>query len=174
MPARFTIQLNVRSNSFEPITRLQKMINAPHIIKKILPCFIFAYGLTAQAQVLITEKEAALPAGSTTIATRAITRGPAIHVISPDPASTLVKSPFALKVGFEPRGGAKIDPTLVKVVYLRSPAVDLSDRIKVGLTEKGITLESAQAPIGDHQIRVTVQDSEGRQTSQLIAFTVVK
>jgi hypothetical protein len=142
-------------------------------MKTIALIFMLAFGLNAQAQLLITEKEAALPAANT-VATRAITRGPAIHVISPDPASTLVKSPFALKVGFEPRGGAKIDPTLVKVVYLRSPAVDLSDRIKVGLTEKGITLESAQAPVGDHQIRVTVQDSEGRQTSQLIAFTVVK
>jgi hypothetical protein len=142
-------------------------------MKTIALIFMLAFGLNAQAQLLITEKEAALPTANT-VATRAITRGPAIHVISPDPASTLVKSPFALKVGFEPRGGAKIDPTLVKVVYLRSPAVDLSDRIKVGLTEKGITLESAQAPVGDHQIRVTVQDSEGRQTSQLIAFTVVK
>jgi hypothetical protein len=143
-------------------------------MKTIVLIFMLAFGLSAQAQVLITEKEAALPAGSATIATRAITRGPAIKVVSPDPASAEVKSPFALKIGFEPRGGAKIDPASVKVVYLKSPSVDLIDRVKVGLTEKGIALEAAQAPVGEHQIRVTVQDSEGRQTSQLIAFTVVK
>lgn len=140
-------------------------------MKTVFLFFMLAYGLSAQAQVLITEKEAALPPSST-VATRAITRGPAIRVVSPDPASAVVKSPFAFKIGFEPKGGAKIDPASVKVVYVKSPSVDLLDRVKTGLSEKGIVLESAQAPVGEHQIRVTVQDTEGRQTSQIIAFTV--
>ncbi|HQH28862.1 MAG TPA: hypothetical protein PLP17_15825, partial [Oligoflexia bacterium] len=111
---------------------------------------------------------------SGTITTRAITRGPGIKLLSPEPGAAAVKSPFVFKVAFEPRGGAKIDPATVKIVYVKTPNVDLLDRVKVGLSEKGIELDAAEAPAGEHQIRVSVQDSEGRQSTQLIAFTVLK
>lgn len=129
----------------------------------------------AQAAPLITEKEAKLPPGDgASIATRAITRGPGIRVLAPEPGSVAVRSPFQFKVAFEPRGGARIDPSTVKIVYVKTPNVDLLERVKVGLSDKGIELDAAEAPAGEHQIRVTVQDSEGRQTSHLIGFTVIK
>ena len=62
----------------------------------------------------------------------------------------------------------------MKIVYVKTPSVDLLDRVKVGLSDKGIELDAAEAPAGEHQIRVSVQDSEGRQTTQLISFTVVR
>lgn len=126
----------------------------------------------ACAEVLIKEAEAKLPAApATNLATRAITRGPGIRVVSPEAP---VQSPFSLQLAFEPRGGAKIDLASVKVVYLKSPSVDLLDRVKGGLSEKGIDLPKAEVPPGEHQLRVTVQDSEGRQTSTLVNLTVVK
>lgn len=133
----------------------------------------FLLAAAAQAGPLITESEARLPA-AVTVVTRGITRGPAIKLLSPDPAAESIKSPFNLRVAFEPRGGAKIDPASVKVSYMKTPVVDLHERIKPGLTEKGIHLENAEVPPGEHQIRLSVQDSEGRQTTTVIHLKVVK
>ena len=74
--------------------------------------------LTVGATPLITTKESQLPNAQGELKTRGISRGPGIRVVSPE---TEVKSPFDLKVQFEPRGGNKIDPTSVKVTYLKSP-----------------------------------------------------
>lgn len=127
------------------------------------------------AEVLITESEARLPAAPAAApATRAISRGPAIRVLAPDPGSPGVNSPFPLRIAFEPRGGAKIDPATVKLTYLRGNGVELTDRVKSGLSEKGIDLKSAEVPPGEHQIRITVIDSEGRQTSAVLTLNVVK
>ena len=144
-------------------------------MRHVFPAALLLCALSAQAGSLISEKEARLPPGdSATMTTRAITRGPGIRVLAPEPGTAMVKSPFQFKVAFEPRGGAKIDPSTVKIVYVKTPNVDLLERVKVGLSDKGIELDAAEAPTGEHQIRVTVQDSEGRQSSQLISFTVVK
>ncbi|HTY02523.1 MAG TPA: hypothetical protein VMC81_02225 [Rhodocyclaceae bacterium] len=128
----------------------------------------------AFADVLITESEARLPAAVPPPATRAITRGPTIRVLSPDVAAKSLSSPFPLRIAFEPHGGAKIDPSLVKLTYLRSPNVELVDRVKAGLTEKGVELPSAEVPPGEHQLRVTVIDSDGRQSSLVFSLSVVK
>lgn len=128
----------------------------------------------AHAAALITESEARLPPAAGTIATRGITRGPGIRVLSPEPGAVAVKSPFSLKVAFEARGGAKVDAGSIKVTYLKTPSVDLLERVKPGLSGAGIDLGSAEAPPGEHQIRVSVQDSEGRQSNAVISFTVVK
>lgn len=144
-------------------------------MKKVLSVAALLFVLPVQAGPLISDNEARLPSGqSGVVATRAITRGPGIKVLAPEPGSAAVRSPFLFKVAFEPRGGAKIDPATVKIVYIKTPNVDLLDRVKVGLSDKGIELDAAEAPAGDHQIRVTVLDSEGRQTTQLISFTVIK
>ena len=124
------------------------------------------------AEVLIKESEAKLPPTSATApATRASTRGPGIRVVSPEGA---VVSACPLRVVFEPRGGAKIDLSSVRMTYMRTPNVELVDRVRGGLSEKGIDLATAEVPPGERQIRLTVQDSEGRQTSTLLNLNVVK
>jgi hypothetical protein len=128
----------------------------------------------AFADVLIKEAEARLPAAAPVPASRAITRGPTIRVLSPDVTAKSLSSPFPLRIAFEPHGGAKIDPASVKLTYLRIPNIELADRIRNGLTEKGVDLGSAEVPPGEHQIRVTVNDSEGRQSSVVINLSVVK
>lgn len=128
--------------------------------------------MNAGAASLITESEARLPEASVA-RTRSITRGPGIRVVSPDPG-TAVKSPFNFKLAFEPRGGAKIVPESVKVTYLKSPTVDLLDRIRPGISEQGIDLAGAEVPPGEHQIQMIVEDTEGRRTTTVIKLSVVK
>jgi hypothetical protein len=128
----------------------------------------------ASADVLIKESEARLPAAVPPPASRAITRGPTIRVLAPDVAAKSLTSPFPLRIAFEPHGGAKVDPSSVKLTYLRSPSIELVDRVKSGLTERGVDLASAEVPPGEHQIRVTVNDTEGRQSSVVLNLSVVK
>lgn len=141
---------------------------------------LFAFGLLAvsgssHAFKLIKDDEAKLPPAATgALMTRGITRGPGIKVVSPDLSGGPVKSPLTLKVAFEPRGGAKIDPASVKVSYLKSTPVDLLDRVKPGLSESGIDLANAEIPPGEHAIQVSIQDSEGRKSSSVINLSVVK
>lgn len=125
------------------------------------------------AAPLITAKEAALPPAAGTLATRGISRGPAIKLASPE-ADTPVATPFDFKVNFEPRGDAKIDPSSVKVVYMKSPFVDLTPRLKSAISANGIDLTKADVPPGTHTIRVTVKDSEGRETNSVLNLVVNK
>lgn len=116
------------------------------------------------AAPLITAKEAKLPDAAGGLNTRGISRGPGIKVVSPE-AGAQNKGPFEFKVDFEPRGGSTIDKSSVKVIYMKSPTVDLTPRIKAATTDSGIDLKNAEIPPGDHQIKITVKDSEGREAS---------
>lgn len=132
----------------------------------------FAASGMAQAQLqLITPDEAKLP-NAAQVTTRGVTRGPGVKQVSPDPAAKGLKGPVDLKIAFEPRGGAKIDADSVTLTYMKTPAVDLTSRVKSGIKADGIDVSKATLPPGDHQIRVTVKDSEGRQTSQTVSINV--
>jgi hypothetical protein len=134
---------------------------------------LYAAAAAAQGQtVLITSEEAKLPNATGQISSRGITRGPGIKVLSPDPASQTVKGPFDLKIAFEPRGGSTIDVSSAKLTYLKNPGVDLTSRVKSGIKPSGIEILSAAAPAGEHPIRVTVRDSEGRLGSAEFKLTV--
>jgi len=146
-------------------------------MKNYLSTFIGIYlglisGLVSAAP-LITAKEAALPAASGTLATRGISRGPAVKLSSPE-ADVPVNSPFDFKVLFEARGEGKIDPNSVKVVYMKSPFVDLTPRLKSAITPTGINFSKAEVPPGTHTIRVTVKDLDGRETNQVMTIVVNK
>ena len=139
---------------------------------------LLAASLIASAQMgnaasLISAKEAALPPAAGTLATRGISRGPAIKLTSPE-ADTPVMAPFDFKVTFEPRGDAKIDPGSVKVVYMKSPFVDLTPRLKSAISANGIDFAKADVPPGTHTIRVTVKDTEGRETNSVLNLVVNK
>lgn len=125
------------------------------------------------AAQLISPKEAALPAASDVPATRGISRGPAVKLDSPE-ANTPIVSPFDFKVIFEARGDAKIDPNSVKVIYLKSPFVDLTPRLKSAISANGIDFSKAGVPPGTHLIRVSVKDSDGRETNSVLTLVVAK
>ena len=139
---------------------------------------LLSASLVASAQLgiaasLITPKEAALPPASGMLATRGISRGPAVKLVSPE-AETPVMAPFDFKVSFEPRGDAKIDPSSIKVVYMKSPFVDLTPRLKSAISANGIDFAKAEVPPGTHTIRVTVKDADGRETNSVLTLIVNK
>ena len=122
----------------------------------------------AHADTLITEAEASLPPAGGQITTRGITRGPSIKVVSP----TSQTSPMQLVVRIEPHGGAKLEPASLKVVYLKSPQVDLTDRIKPFVTADGINMTTATVPPGQHSLRIEIKDSDGRVGTASVDLTV--
>jgi hypothetical protein len=127
---------------------------------------------------LITPKEARLPNAKGELKTRGISRGPGIKVISPDvniaEVKAEIKTPFDLKVAFEPRGGIKIDPNSVKVTYLKFPYIDLTDRLKPGISENGIDFPKANIPSGEHSVRINVKDVDGRESSLIVTLVAIK
>jgi hypothetical protein len=129
---------------------------------------MLATSATAQPIQLITDKEAKLPA-ATQAPSRAITRGPNVKLLSPE---SVAAGGFPLKVVFEPRGSSKIDLASVQVIYLKNPSVDLTGRIKPAIRPDGIDLASVTAPGGDHPIRISVRDDEGRQGTLVINLSV--
>jgi hypothetical protein len=114
--------------------------------------------------VLITEEEARLPPPKGAVAAdrRGIFRGPKIHFVSPAEA---VRSPVHFRLKFEAFGGAKIDPGSTKVLYLRTPNVDLTPRIKQFVMPAGIDIPDIELPPGEHMVRVDIKDTDGRPAS---------
>ena len=112
------------------------------------------------ARVLISEEEAKLPPpkGAIAVDRRGVTRGPKIILLSAEP----VHSPMHLQLKFEAFGGAKIDADSVKVLYLRTPNVDLTPRVKSFVQPTGIDMPDVQLPVGDHMLRVDLKDTDGR------------
>jgi hypothetical protein len=127
----------------------------------------------AMATTLITDDEAKRPIDPQVSATRGITRGPSI-LFEPPAATPAAHAPFDFKVRFEPHGGATIDPTHVKVTYLKVPAVDLTERLKPFLSANGIDMPAAQVPLGDHPLKIEIEDSDGRNSEATFTMKVGK
>lgn len=144
-----------------------------HLYVKILLAGLLASAPCVYAAELITLKESKLPDASGGFATRGISRGPGIKVLSPEPGMATA-APFEFKLEFTPRSGAPIDPSSVKVLYMKSPMVDLTPRVKSVITSEGLDFKDAKVPPGDHQMKIIVLDTEGREGTALINLTVVK
>ena len=129
----------------------------------------------AAGPVLINAEEAQLPTppGSAPAATRGITRGPKVMLVSPAPGST-VKSPVNLSLKFESFNGAQVNASTLKMTYVKSPAVDLTDRVKPYVQASGIEVPQAELATGDHVIKVDVTDSEGRTATTSFLLKVTK
>lgn len=124
----------------------------------------FAVGLLAShadGTQLITEGEAKLPPpkGAVPVDRRGILRGPKVNLVVPAAASP---SPLHLQLKFEAFGGARIDPDSVRVIYLRTPNVDLTPRVKAFIQAGGIDIPEIELPPGEYQVRVDLKDSDGR------------
>ena len=60
------------------------------------------------------------------------------------------------------------------LTYLKANAVDLTPRVASTITENGIDFSKAEVPPGEHAVKVTVKDVEGRETNTVIKLNVVK
>jgi hypothetical protein len=126
---------------------------------------------------LITAQEASLPDAVETkwkLGFRGVSRGPNVQVISPAPDAGLVRSPLNLRLRFETHGGAVIDPQLVKIIYLKNPAINLTQRIGDLIKPDGLEIDNATVPPGTHYIRVEIKDSVGRFGSTMFVLMVAE
>ena len=112
--------------------------------------------------VLITPEEAQLPTPKGVFAPRAITRGPRIELSDSDGGE--LHSPLRLQLKFKGFGGANINLDSLRVTYLKQPNVDLTSRVKPYAQPSGIEIPDAEAPPGQHFVRIEIQDSDGRRT----------
>jgi hypothetical protein len=131
----------------------------------------------SEALELITAKEAALPDAvnpvlDVTLDRRAVTRAPKVVVVSPAPDAGIVYSPLDFVLRFEPHGGATVAPEFVKVIYLKRPNVNLTQRVQHLIAANGIDLYDAEVPPGTHHIRVEITDDAGRKGSASFALMV--
>lgn len=126
---------------------------------------------TSRATQLITEEEAKLPPPKGAVAAdrRGILRGPKVEFVSPGES---VASPLKLQLKFESFGGAKIDPESVKVIFLRTPNVDLTPRVKPFVQADGINMQDAELPPGEYTVRVDIKDSDGRPGTAIFTLKV--
>jgi hypothetical protein len=126
--------------------------------------------------ILITDEESTLPAApESDLKFRAgISRGPSIVVLSPKPGESGLRSPFRLRIKFEGRGGAQIDPDSLKLSYNKKSAVDLTPRVKPYVLAAGIDLPEASVPPGEHSFRAEIKDKEGRTGSVIFIISVSK
>lgn len=135
----------------------------------VLTCVQFS---PAGAEVLITKAEAELPPATTGAgATRGLTRGPAIEQLAPNPTQR-VASPFVFKVKFVTRNSVAIDPASVKLTYVKSQPIDLTDRIKAHVTPTGISMTNAEVPPGTHILRLDIADQQGRSGTAMLKLNV--
>lgn len=136
----------------------------------IAASLLFA-GTARAATQLITEEEANLPPPKGAIAAdrRGILRGPKVEFVSPGGS---VSSPLRLVLKFESFGGAKIDPDSVKVIFLRTPNVDLTSRVKPFVQADGINMQDAELPPGEYTVRVDLKDSDGRPGTTIFTLKV--
>ncbi|MCA1373181.1 MULTISPECIES: hypothetical protein [Bradyrhizobium] len=123
------------------------------------------------AAPLITEEEAKLPPpkGAVAVDQRGIMRGPKIEFVSPGAPAN---SPLRLVLKFQSYGGAKIDPESVKVIFLRTPNVDLTPRVKPFVQPDGINMQDAELPPGEYTMRVDIKDSDGRPGTTVFTLKV--
>lgn len=136
-------------------------------------CLLGGWVSQSRAVELITPREAQLPAAKDLLRIRGVTRGPRIRLLSPDLSNAQTfSSPFALNVAFDERAGVPIDPTSVKMIYLKAIQIDLTPRLKGAISAQGIELAEAQVPPGEHPVRVRVRDVQGRESNAVLMLTV--
>ena len=128
-------------------------------------------GTPGQA-ALITEQEARLPNGPAPPILRGISRRPKVSLVSPA-GNEPQRSPVQLKVTFESFGGSRIDRSSVKVLYVKSPTVDITERMGPYMDDKGIEV-STVLPSGDHVFRIELKDTGGREGAHTFKVTVTE
>ena len=123
--------------------------------------------------ILIKPEEAALPpsenAAKTASATRALTRRPDILLVSPEGP---VSSPFELRFKFQAHGSSHIRPNSFRLIYLKNPAVDLTERVRPFVTASGVEMPGAETPVGKHLVEARISDDGDRETSSVFVLNI--
>lgn len=124
----------------------------------------------AEPFVLITPDEARLPPLQAT-ARRGMTRGPEIILDSPKPGE-LANATLRLRVMFKPHGGVPLDLESLVVRYLRREPISLNDRVRKFIKPTGILIEEARVPPGEHDIEISLRDTNDREAHLVFRLRV--
>lgn len=131
----------------------------------------------AQAQapvVLVTEQEALEPPPQdVSSGHKGITRGPAIEPDAPRDGQTnyAVPGPFRLRI--VSRNDVPVDPEAIRVVYLRSRPIDVTQRVRPFITKGEINVPAVLMPAGTHLFRIEATDGLGRRSTLVIKVSAV-
>ena len=120
--------------------------------------------------VLITEQEASLPPETAVVGSRGITRGPRIELVQPRETS---HSPMRFQLKFQSFGGVAINIDSLRMVYLKTPEIDITPRVARFAQAIGVDIPDAEIPAGEHYIRVELADFDGRTRSSIFVLKVV-
>ena len=118
--------------------------------------------------VLITEEEARRPR---LFMGRGPSPPPIIEVFGLQ-ADVPAALPLSFVVRFSARGGASVNMDSVRVTYMVKDPVDLTGRVRPFMTKQEIRVTDAIVPPGKHQIRISVQDSNGESRHTYHTFCV--
>ena len=144
-----------------------------NLLLQLLLSTLAAQSQAVAVQPLVTAEEAARPDQPSPV-TRGIFPGPAIKLDLPK-ASELARplvAPFRLKIDFLARNTAVVDVAKVRVVYLKSPPVDLTTRMETSITTSGIDVAKVSLPPGRHTFLITAVDSNGDRNVATCTFTI--
>ena len=138
------------------------------LLRNLLGLFLVSSPACA-GTVLITEQEASLPPEPVVVGSRGITRGPRIDLVQPGGTA---HSPLHFQLRFQSFGGVGINTESLRVVYLKSPEVDITPRVTRFAKAIGVDIPDAEIPAGEHYIRVEVADLDGRIRSSIFVLKV--
>jgi hypothetical protein len=141
------------------------------VVLAVFSTWLFSQPHAHAGTVLITEEEANLPPEPIVLGSRGITRGPRIELVQPGDTAY---SPMRFQVRFQSFGGAGINTGSLRVTYLKSPEVDITPRVLRFAHATGIDIPDAEAPVGEHYIRIELTDSEGRTRSTVFALKITR
>jgi hypothetical protein len=102
--------------------------------------------------------------------------GPVVTIEKPGGLAKL-SSPISFAVKFAAFAGAKVDVSSTRIIYLKDPWIDLTQRVidNVGanvFTTTGFSFSDAEVVEGTHTIRIEVRDTDGRVGFSTITFAV--
>jgi hypothetical protein len=140
-------------------------------------------GLQSQSQVLsavqlVTQDEVNADAAQVAKSPaprfeKAFTPGAPEILVSAPAVDSPLKAPFAIRVQFQARDDATVNPASFRVYY-GIFKLDITDRItqKARVTAQGIEVEQSNIPSGSHKLTLMVADSKGRVGEKALAFQV--
>lgn len=118
--------------------------------------------------VLITEEEARRPR---LIVRSGTSPAPGIEIFGPK-ADTPTDSPMSFVVKFTAHGGAAVNMDSVAVTYMVRAPVDLTGRLRPFIQNEEIRVKDAIVPPGRHELRISIQDSNGESRHTLYTFCI--
>ena len=136
---------------------------------------LFSLSINAQPLMLVTEAEAkaSIEAGGLPTPRSSPQPGaPRIELLSPD-VKKPISVPTKIEVKFSGNPPAEPKPETFKALY-GAFKIDITQRLLgvAKVTKEGIQVSDASLPSGKHQLLLSLTDTLGRESQQVISFVV--